>query len=396
VATGLVRRLRDIPLPRVMRFGLVGATGVAVNSGMLWLLKEGAGLPLAAASALAIETALWNNFLLNDAWTFHKESHRRPWWTRALAFHLTAATAAVLNLGLLLLLVVWPGLNYLVANLIAIGAAASVNYGLNALWTWRPPAPRARAVSIAGPPTGRRIVVVPTYNEAQNVERLIDAVLAQGPSYEVLIVDDASPDGTGALVNARAEGEPRLHLLSRGGKLGLGTAYMDGFREAVRLGAELVIQMDCDLSHDPAALPALVEAAREADVVIGSRYVAGGTTTGWPWYRRLASQGTSLACRALLGVPVHDVTAGFKCWRGQVLAALPLEEVRSRGFAFQIEMNYLCWRQGYSIAEVPVTFVDRQRGRSKMSLAIGLETAALLWRLALGTPSLREVNHRQP
>ena len=389
MAKGLLGRLRDAPLPRVARFAMVGATGVGVNSGMLWLLKEWAGFPLAAASALAIETALWNNFLLNDAWTFYKERQRRPWWTRALAFHVTAATAAVLNLGLLLLLVAWPGLNYLIANLIAIGAAASVNYGLNALWTWRPPAPRPRAVSVAGPPSGRRIVVVPTYNEAQNVEPLIDAVLAQGPSFEVLIVDDASPDGTGALVQARAEREPRVHLLSRGGKLGLGTAYVDGFREAVRLGADLVVQMDCDLSHDPAALPGLVEAAEKADLVIGSRYVAGGRTRGWPWYRRLVSEGTSLACRALLGLPVHDVTGGFKCWRRQVLEALPLEEVRCRGFAFQIEMNYLCWRQGYSIAEVPVTFVNRQRGRSKMSLAIGLETAALLWRLALGTPSLR-------
>ena len=389
MAAGLLRRLRDTPLPRVARFALVGATGVALNSGVLWLLREGAGFPLAAASALAIETALWNNFLLNDAWTFHKERHRRPWWTRALAFHVASATAAVLNLGLLLLLVAWPGLNYLVANLIAIGAAASVSYGLNALWTWRPPAPRPRPAIPAAPPNGRKIVVVPTFNEAQNVERLIDAVLAQGPSYEVLIVDDASPDGTGALVKAKAEREPRVHLLSRAGKLGLGTAYVDGFREAVSLGAELIVQMDCDFSHDPAALPELAEAAAKADVVIGSRYVAGGKTSGWPWYRRLVSEGMSLACRALLGVPVHDVTGGFKCWRRQVVEALPLEEVRSRGFAFQIEMTYLCWREGYSIAEVPVNFVNRQHGRSKMSLAIGWEMAALLWRLALGTPSLR-------
>jgi len=389
VAGGLLRRLRDAPLPRVARFALVGATGVGVNSGVLWLLKDGAAFPLAAASALAIETAIWNNFILNDAWTFYKERQRRPWWTRALAFHVASAAAAALNLGLLLLLVAWPGLNYLVANLVAIGAAASVNYGVNALWTWRPPPPRPRAASPAQPPSGRRIVVVPTYNEAQNVERLIDAVLAQGPSYEVLIVDDASPDGTGALVQARAEREARVHLLSRGGKLGLGTAYVDGFREAISLGAEMVIQMDCDLSHDPAALPLLVTAAEESDLVIGSRYVAGGRTEGWPWYRRLVSEGTSLACRALLGVPVHDVTGGFKCWRREALETLPMEEVRSRGFAFQIEMNYLCWRQGYTITEVPVTFANRQHGRSKMSLAIGLETAALLWRLALGTPSLR-------
>src|SRR3990172_659888 len=221
MAAGLLRRLRHAPLPRVARFALVGAMGVGVNSGILWLLKEGAGFPLAAASALAIETALWNNFLLNDAWTFHKERQRRPWWTRALAFHVTAATAAVLNLGLLLLLVAWPGLNYLVANLIAIGAAASVSYGLNALWTWRPPAPRPRPTSRAAPPSGRKIVVVPTFNEAQNVERLIDAVLAQGPSYEVLIVDDASPDGTGGVGRARAGRGPRGRLPSPGRELWL-------------------------------------------------------------------------------------------------------------------------------------------------------------------------------
>jgi len=147
--------------------------------------------------------------------------------------------------------------------------------------------------------------------------------------------------------------------------------------------------MDCDLSHDPAALPELVAAAAEADVVIGSRYVAGGGTVGWPWHRRLISEGARQACRTLLGMPLQDVTGGFKCWRRQVLEELPLGEVRCRGFAFQIEMNYLCWRDGYSLVEVPVTFVDRQHGSSKMSLAITLEAAALLWRLALGTPSPR-------
>lgn len=377
-------------MPRVVRFALVGLSGVGVNSGMLWLLHDRVGLPLAAASALAIETAIWNNFLLNDAWTFASAGkQRRPWWTRALAFHLTAATAASINLGLLLALVAWPGLNYLVANLAAIAAAAGVNYGVSALWTWRPAHPLPRAGATAGPPSGKKIVVVPTYNEAQNVERLIDAVLGQGPDFELLIVDDGSPDGTGDLVARRAAREPRLHLLSRAGKLGLGTAYVDGFAEALRLGAQLVIQMDCDLSHDPDTLPLLVEAAREADVVIGSRYVLGGETVGCSWSRRLASRGMSLACRALLGIPVRDVTGGFKCWRREALQSLLREEVRSRGYAFQIEMNYLCWRAGYRVAEVPVTFVNRQLGRSKMSAAIALEAAALLWRLALGTPSLR-------
>jgi len=376
-----------MPLPRLARFALVGATGVVVNSGMLWLLRASAGLPLPAASALAIETAIWSNFLLNDLWTFYEERYRRPWWTRVAAFHATAATAASINLGLLLALVTWAGMHYLIANLIAIAVAATVNYGLSALWTWRPPAPRPRAATRSGPATGKKIVVVPTYNEAENVERLMEAVLAQGPDYEVLVVDDASPDGTGEIVAAKAATEPRLHLLRRKGKLGLGTAYVDGFLEAMRLGADLVLQMDCDLSHDPADLPRL--AAVAADMASGSRYVAGGRIVGWPWQRRLVSRGASLACRGLLGVPLRDVTSGFKCWRRQVLEELPLQEVRCRGFAFQIEMSYLCWRAGYSMTEVPVTFVNRQQGRSKLSLAITLEVAALLWRLSLGTPSLR-------
>jgi dolichol-phosphate mannosyltransferase len=382
-------RLREMPLPRLARFALVGVTGVGVNTGMLWLLRAGAGLPLPAASALAIETAVWNNFLLNDLWTFHEQRHRRPWWARAAAFHATAATAAAINLGLLLALVTWAGMHYLVANLIAIAVAAAVNYVVSALWTWRPPTPHPRAALGSPRATSRKIVVVPTYNEAENVERLVDAVLAQGPDYEVLVVDDASPDGTGEIVTAGAAREPRLHLLRRKGKLGLGTAYVDGFQEAMRLGADLVLQMDCDFSHDPADLPRLTATAATADVAIGSRYVAGGRTEGWPWHRRLISQGTSLACRGLLGLPLRDVTGGFKCWHRQVLEELPLEEVRCRGFAFQIEMSYLCWRAGYSMAEVPVTFANRRQGRSKLSLAITLEAAALLWRLALGTPSLR-------
>jgi dolichol-phosphate mannosyltransferase len=229
----------------------------------------------------------------------------------------------------------------------------------------------------------RTIVVVPTYNEAGNVELLIDSILGQGPGFEVLIVDDASPDGTGELAAAKAAGEPRLHLMRRSGKLGLGTAYVAGFREALRLGADFIVQMDADLSHDPAELPRFVAAAEEADVVIGSRYVAGGRTPGWPWYRQLISRGLGLACRVLLRLPVKDPTAGFKCWRREVLEALPLDRVRCRGFAFQIEMNHMCWRAGYRIVELPVTFVDRQRGSSKMSLAISVEAAALLCRLSL-------------
>lgn len=377
-------RLREMPLPRLARFALVGVSGVGVNSGVLWLLHSGGGLPLAAASALAIETAIWNNFLLNDLWTFHGHQHRRPWWARAVAFHATAATAALINLGLLLALVAWAGMHYLIANLIAIATAAGVNYSVSALWTWRPPAPQPRTTTTTRAGSGKKIAVVPTYNEAKNVERVIEGVLAQGPDYEVLVVDDSSPDGTAEIVAARAEVEPRLHLLRRNEKMGSGTAYVDGFFEALRLGADMVLQMECDLSHDARDLARLAETT--ADMASGSRFVAGGEVVGWPWHHRLVSRGTSLACRGLLGVPLRDVTGGFKCWRRHVLEELPLQEVRCRGRAFEIEMNYLCWRGGYSMTEVPVTFVNRGQARPKLSLAMTLEAAALLWRLSLGTP----------
>lgn len=391
MTTRWLEALRGLALPRLVSFGLVGISGIGVNSGLLWLLVSIAGLPLVAASALAIESAIWNNFLLNDVWTFHGAGHRRPWWMRALAFHATAVSAGVVNLTVLIGLVQLAGLHYLLANLLAIGVAAAVNYSGNALWTWRPAAPLPRGTADRRPASGKNIVVVPTYNESENVDLLIRAVLAQGPDYEVLVVDDASPDGTGRLVAERMASEPRIHLLRRHGKLGLGTAYVDGFLEALRLGAGLVLQMDCDLSHDPDDLPRLVAAAESADVVIGSRYVPGGRTVGWPWYRKHPSEAVSLAARCLLGIPFRDVTGGFKCWRKEVLEELPLRDLRSRGFAFQIETNYLSWQAGYRIKETPITFVNRRRGRSKLSLAVTLETAALLWRLSLGTPSLRRL-----
>ena len=382
-------RLRASPVPRVVRFAIIGLSGVAVNTGLLWLLVEVAGLPLPAAGALAIESAICSNFVLNDMWTFHQARRRRSWWQRAAAFHGTAVLAGGINLGLLLLLVTSAGVHYIAANLVSIVLAAAVNYSGNALWTWRPAAPPPRTPATWSVLGRKVVVVVPTYNEAQNVQRLIDAVLALGSRYELLVVDDASPDGTGDLVAERAGREPRVHLLRREQKLGLGTAYVAGFQEALRLGAELIVQMDSDFSHDPNDVPRLVGAAAAADVVVGSRYVAGGDTIGWPWRRHVISRGTSLAYRALLGMPVRDLTGGFKCWRRQVLEELPLAEVRCRGFAFQIEMNYQCWRAGFAIVEVPVTFRDRERGHSKMSLGITLEGIALLWRLSMGTPKLR-------
>lgn len=383
-------RLDALPVPRPVRFLLVGLSGVAVNNGALFTFVEWAGLPLLFAAALAIETSIWNNFLLNDIWTFGRGPRLRPWWTRALAFHGTAATAAGINLGLLMLLVSSAGLHYLPANLIAIAVAATVNYSVSALWTWRPkPFSLPKSSARRSEPLkadAKKVVVIPTYNEAANIKPLLTRILGLGVDYYAVVVDDSSPDGTGDIVAAMTGRNPRIYLIRRPAKLGLGTAYVAGFRQAMALGADAVFQMDADFSHDPADLPRLAEALADADVAIGSRYVPGGSTVGWPLSRRIMSAVANLGGRLMLGVPIKDVTGGFKGWRRDVIESLPLDEIRSTGFAFQIETNYLAWQAGFSIAEVPIAFVDRKLGRSKASFGIALEMAALVLRLSLGSP----------
>jgi dolichol-phosphate mannosyltransferase len=378
-------RLRALPVPRVLKFAIVGASGVVVNVGMLWLLHGVLDVRIELAALLAIELSILSNFLINDAWTFRDERNR-TFWMRAFGAHTGSGLAVGINYALLIVLNKQLDVYYLAAALVSIAAGAGINYSVSALWTWRPAAPALRAVE-RREDSGKVVVVVPTYNEAANIQSVIDRVLALGPQYELLVVDDASPDGTGELITKQAQGgNSRVHLIRRPEKLGIGTAYVDGFRTALCLGADLVVQMDCDLSHNPADVPRLVEAARAAHVVVGSRYVPGGRAVDWPWYRQLISRGTALTYRALLGVPVRDLTGGFKCWRRDVLGSLPLEDVGSKGFAFQIEMNYLTWRAGYTIREVPVTFVEREHGQSKMSFAISVEAARLLWRLSFATP----------
>lgn len=238
---------------------------------------------------------------------------------------------------------------------------------------------------------GRRVtagpvwVCVPTYNEAGNVARLTAAVLDQmeraGLDGHVLIADDASPDGTGRIADDLAAADPRVHVLHRPRKEGIGPAYRDAFRTALANGAELVLEMDCDFSHDPAAVPSLVEAAADADLVLGSRYVPGGGVRDWPLLRRAISRGGCLYAKWLLGVPVEDLTGGFKCFRREVLEALPLDEVTAAGYGFQVEMTFRAIRMGYRVAEVPITFSDRTEGTSKMSGHIVLEAATLVPRL---------------
>jgi dolichol-phosphate mannosyltransferase len=230
----------------------------------------------------------------------------------------------------------------------------------------------------------KKVVVIPTYNEKENVREIVAAVLAVDPENEVLVVDDNSPDGTGAMADEMALSDARVHVLHRAGKEGIGPAYRDGFVEAMRLGADLIVQMDADFSHPPKDLPRFYDEISRADVVLGSRYVDGITVVNWPMHRLLLSWfGNVYARRVLGGMPVMDATGGFKCWRREVLANIDLAGVRSNGYGFQIEMSYRAWRLGYRLRELPIIFADRKHGTSKMNMSIALEAFTIVWRLRM-------------
>ena len=229
---------------------------------------------------------------------------------------------------------------------------------------------------------GSVVVVIPTYNERDNLETLVTRLLGLDPGYRVLVVDDGSPDGTGEIADALAAGSRgRVGVLHRPAKAGIGPAYVAGFGVALGNGAPLVAQMDADLSHDPAALATLVAGAASHDLVLGSRYVPGGATVGWPPRRLLLSRFGGWYARAVLGFPVHDPTGGFKVFRREALAALPLDDLRTDGYSFQIETTWRVWRGGGRVLEVPITFIDRVAGASKLSRGIVIEAALVVWRL---------------
>ncbi len=228
----------------------------------------------------------------------------------------------------------------------------------------------------------RSVVVVPTYNERDNISRMIDAVLSRDPSLDMLVVDDGSPDGTGGMVAAIASANARVHLLRRSGKLGLGTAYIAGFKWALERDYGYVMQMDADFSHDPAYIPHFFEAIKSADVVIGSRYRDGrANVVNWPVSRLLLSYFANMYARWGTGLPIWDATAGFKCWRRKALETIDLNDVKSNGYAFQIEMIFRAWKHGFRIVEIPIVFVDRLEGESKMSKKIVREGIWMVWRL---------------
>jgi dolichol-phosphate mannosyltransferase len=242
----------------------------------------------------------------------------------------------------------------------------------------RTPTPSRGALSVGE----RGLVIVPTYNESENVTRIVPLILAQDRGLDVLVVDDNSPDGTGQLADTLAEADPRVHVLHRAGKEGLGRAYLAGFRWALERDYAFIFEMDADFSHDPQHLPEFLAAIRGTDMVLGSRYRDGKVTVvNWPMTRLMLSYGANIYARAVTGLRLGDATGGFKCFRREVLMAIPLDQVRSNGYAFQIEMSFRAWKRGFRIAEIPIVFHDRTEGESKMSKRIVREAIWMVWRL---------------
>ncbi|MGK0361579.1 MAG: dolichol-phosphate mannosyltransferase [Bradymonadia bacterium] len=228
------------------------------------------------------------------------------------------------------------------------------------------------------------LIVIPTYNELDNLPTLLDQVHEALPEAHVLIVDDGSPDGTGALADTRAAADDRVHVMHRAGKQGLGTAYIAGFRWALERDYTHVFEMDADFSHEPRMLPILLAATDAADFALGSRWVKGGGTVNWPLKRRMLSRGGSLYARTVLGLSVRDLTGGFKCFTRKVLEGIDLDGIHAKGYGFQVELTYRAVRAGFKPVEVPIRFADRVAGESKMSGSIFAEALTLVWKLRLG------------
>jgi len=229
----------------------------------------------------------------------------------------------------------------------------------------------------------RALVIVPTYNESRNLPRIVPEILAQDPRLAVLVVDDNSPDGTGGLAEDMAARNPRIHVFHRAAKEGLGRAYLAGFRWALERPFAYVFEMDADFSHDPKFLPRFLDAIEHADLVIGSRYKTGVNVINWPMSRLLLSYFANVYARIVTGMPLSDATGGFKCFRRRVLEAVDLDRVRSNGYAFQIEMSFRAWKKGMRLAEIPIVFVDRVEGQSKMNKRIVREAVWMVWWLRL-------------
>ena len=227
------------------------------------------------------------------------------------------------------------------------------------------------------------LIIIPTYNELENLPKLLPEVLSKDENINVLIVDDNSPDGTAGFVERQIKVDNRIHLIKRPSKQGLGTAYIAGFKYALHNNFQIVFEMDADFSHDPKEIPRFLDEIKNSDVVLGSRYINGVNVINWPLRRLLLSSFANLYTRIITGLPVHDATGGYKCFNRKVLEAIDLDRVKSNGYAFQIEMTFKAWKKGFKVKEIPIIFVDRVKGKSKMSKKIVREAVTMVWKLRI-------------
>jgi len=227
----------------------------------------------------------------------------------------------------------------------------------------------------------KTLIIIPTYNEKENISRLIDCIFSVDETVHILVVDDNSPDRTWEIVENKSREDSRVFLIKRAGKSGLGTAYIRGFKYAIEKGYDYVFEMDADFSHDPGEIPSFLEAIKTSDLVIGSRYIKGVNVVNWPLRRLILSYGANVYTRIITGLPIKDSTGGFKCFRKKVLETLDLDKITSNGYSFQIEVNYKVWKKGFNIKEIPIIFVDRSEGTSKMSKKIIREAIWMVWKL---------------
>jgi dolichol-phosphate mannosyltransferase len=237
----------------------------------------------------------------------------------------------------------------------------------------------------------RTLIIIPTYNEAENLERLVEAIQALGCDFEILVVDDNSPDGTGVIAGRMSSERQDIHVLHRPGKMGLGTAYVEGFKWAIGRGYHHILEMDCDFSHNPRYLPMFLTKIKSADLVIGSRYVNGGSTPDWGILRKLISRGGNAFARFVLGLKTHDCTGGFRCYRREILQKVPWEQIRLQGYGFQVGAVYYVERLGGTVAEFPIVFEDRRVGQSKMSFKIVVEAFSYVIRMALSGNGRKDI-----
>jgi dolichol-phosphate mannosyltransferase len=227
------------------------------------------------------------------------------------------------------------------------------------------------------------LIIIPTYNELENLPKLLPEVLSKDENINVLIVDDNSPDGTAGFVERQMKVDNRIHLIKRQSKQGLGTAYIAGFKYALQNNFQIIFEMDADFSHDPKEIPRFLDEIKNSDVVLGSRYINGVNVINWPLRRLLLSSFANLYTRVITGLPVHDATGGYKCFKRNVLEAIDLNRVKSNGYAFQIEMTFKAWKKGFKVKEIPIIFVDRVKGKSKMSKKIVREAVTMVWKLRI-------------